>query len=522
MLTVPPLIPRLLLALTPLATIAAAFFYFSQTNVLQPTPYIDEIFHIPQTQQYCKGHWNAWDSKITTPPGLYIIGYAWARMLTLTGLSESEACSTLSLRAVNLMAVVIYIPATLYIIQRRVWGSQAHFSAFSLVSFPLIWFYAALYYTDVWSTATVLMALAFALSPRVPFYMVQLSALMCAVSLFFRQTNILWAAVVAVIAIENSHYSNGAPPKNGALAQIFSTISYTFQIELPIFNILISYASVAVGFSFFLYINGGIALGDKGNHVAGNHIPQVFYCALFITTLGFPVWFTWAHLKAYISSSFSVLGLTVRPLFIFVLIPRLLKSYAIEHPFLLADNRHYVFYLWRRLLKPAIYSISVEDVMQSQDAIDPKTLDVISIGLKYALSAAIYFSLWNIWTTLTNSIPAAILVRGRGFNRRNGKSISPAIDLQCLTWPILLAMVFATLASLIPSPLIEPRYYILPYLFWRIYMTPTTAGKRVNTDARFLREWIWYMLINAATVYMFLYKPFEWAHEPGVLQRFMW
>lgn len=35
-----------------------------------PEPYLDEIFHIPQAQQYCDGHWSAWDDKITTPPGL--------------------------------------------------------------------------------------------------------------------------------------------------------------------------------------------------------------------------------------------------------------------------------------------------------------------------------------------------------------------------------------------------------------------------------------------------------------------
>lgn len=521
MLTIPPLLPRVLLALTPMATIAATLFFFSQTNVLQPTPYLDEIFHIPQTQQYCKGNWNSWDSKITTPPGLYLIGVSWAKMLMLCGLPESEACSTLSLRAVNLMAVLIYIPTTLVIIQRRIWGSFSHFSAFTLASFPLIWFFSALYYTDVWSTATVLISLALALSPRAPFYMVQLSAVMAGVSLFFRQTNILWAAVIAVVAIENSNYSSNAPPRNGVVSQVLGMLKHLTQIELPSLNLMMSFMSVAVGFAFFLISNNGIALGDKTNHVAGVHIPQVFYCVLFITALGFPVWFTFAHVKSFITSCFSPLGLSVRPLFIFLIIPRILRAYAIEHPFLLADNRHYVFYLWRRLLKPAIYSHSFEELAQSETLL-AKDFELAPSILKYVLSAAIFFSLWNVWTTLTNSIPASVHVRGRGFSRRGGKSFSPAIDLQSLTWPILLSIIFATLASLIPSPLIEPRYYILPYFFWRMYMTPTTAGKRGNTDFRFLREWVWYMLINAATVYMFLYKPFEWSHEPGVVQRFMW
>jgi hypothetical protein len=34
----------------------------------------DEVFHIPQAQAYCKGRWGHWDDKITTPPGLYVLG----------------------------------------------------------------------------------------------------------------------------------------------------------------------------------------------------------------------------------------------------------------------------------------------------------------------------------------------------------------------------------------------------------------------------------------------------------------
>ena len=33
-------------------------------------PYIDEIFHVPQAQAYCQGHFGYWNDKITTPPGL--------------------------------------------------------------------------------------------------------------------------------------------------------------------------------------------------------------------------------------------------------------------------------------------------------------------------------------------------------------------------------------------------------------------------------------------------------------------
>lgn len=36
----------------------------------------DEPFHVPQTQQYCRGDFHAWDPKITTLPGLYFLSAA--------------------------------------------------------------------------------------------------------------------------------------------------------------------------------------------------------------------------------------------------------------------------------------------------------------------------------------------------------------------------------------------------------------------------------------------------------------
>jgi alpha-1,2-glucosyltransferase len=78
-------------------------------------------------------------------------------------------------------------------------------------------------------------------------------------------------------------------------------------------------------------------------------------------------------------------------------------------------------------------------------------------------------------------------------------------------------------AVLIPSPLLEFRYYvirkdrvnILAYYLYRIQLG-TTKGSSLRN------ELILFMGINVFTFYMFLYRPFEWDSEPGRLQRFMW
>ena len=42
-------------------------------------------------------------------------------------------------------------------------------------------------------------------------------------------------------------------------------------------------------------------------------------------------------------------------------------------------------------------------------------------------------------------------------------------------------------------------------------------------DGTFLwLETAWFMLVNVATGYVFLYRDFSWPQEPGKVQRFLW
>ena len=50
--------------------IAVQSFLLYKFNHTVSTPYMDEIFHVRQTQVYCKGEYSTWDNKITTLPGL--------------------------------------------------------------------------------------------------------------------------------------------------------------------------------------------------------------------------------------------------------------------------------------------------------------------------------------------------------------------------------------------------------------------------------------------------------------------
>ena len=72
----------------------------------------------------------------------------------------------------------------------------------------------------------------------------------------------------------------------------------------------------------------------------------------------------------------------------------------------------------------------------------------------------------------------------------------------------LLLPVFV-LPTLLPTPLLEPRYFLIPYILLRAQVVDLTVLGVVL-------EGVWYAAINAATMYVFLYKERE-----GV-GRFMW
>ncbi|KAG0055840.1 hypothetical protein BGZ83_007273 [Gryganskiella cystojenkinii] len=83
---------------------------------------------------------------------------------------------------------------------------------------------------------------------------------------------------------------------------------------------------------------------------------------------------------------------------------------------------------------------------------------------------------------------------------------------QTILWVIIYTV--ATALTLIPSPLLEFRYFIAPYLVYRISM-------RQPRGIWLFMELLTYTAFNVFTVYMYLYKPFHWSHQEG-LQRFMW
>lgn len=193
-------------------------------RLIRPFSPQDEVFHVRQAQLYCAGRFHDWDPKITTPPGLYLLSYlfsfsnaclsryAWAADLPLPG------CSLSALRLANLAGLVLLATLLSTAYRLRNPTAPAHrrlfqHSAVNMTFFPPVFFFAALYYTDVWSTISVVLFYNETMkTDRMHVTALERYIRLVALGLFsllFRQTNIFWVAIFPAALTLVQHLDRG-------------------------------------------------------------------------------------------------------------------------------------------------------------------------------------------------------------------------------------------------------------------------------------------------------------------------
>jgi alpha-1,2-glucosyltransferase len=172
---------------------------------------------------------------------------------------------------------------------------------------------------------------------------------------------------------------------------------------------------------------------------------------------------------------------------------------TIVNPYTLADNRHYVFYVFKILrLYPA---------------------------LKY-LAVPVYYSC--AWLAV-QALASPVIGQYASKRRREAAPTSSVTPQQPCHISFIVIWLATTALSVITAPLVEPRYFIIPWIVWRLYLPyhPASLIKdrtsaKSSYDMRLVLETLWLLVINAALSYNFLYRAFTWPSEPGSLQRFLW
>lgn len=124
-------------------------------------PYMDEIFHVPQAIAYCQRHFDVYDPKLTTPPGLYLISSV------LHGMGIP--CTITYLRLLNVVIGTSLLPLLFGNIRTeyRDTGSMKATPWNGLIAaMPVTAFFQLLYYTDLVSTYLVFLMYLLVLKRR--------------------------------------------------------------------------------------------------------------------------------------------------------------------------------------------------------------------------------------------------------------------------------------------------------------------------------------------------------------------
>ncbi|KAI9877284.1 MAG: hypothetical protein M1830_004324 [Pleopsidium flavum] len=604
---------------TTLLQIASTWLY--EVNSILPEPYLDEVFHVRQAQAYWAHQWHVWDPKITTPPGLYIVSYPW---IFIQRLVRSPLYDAQALRMINALVVVVLLPfqarKLLDLSSLRRFNNEngctedkkkseevdglplpiiTH-TAWNICFFPPLFFFSALYYTDVLSASCVLQAYIAYLQrgqtvnvppkaqhhdddrsslqayPKKVSYAWRLWSSDIALwgfglsALLFRQTNIFWVAIfLAGLEIIRTVKRNHTTSLNGDstsfagiiggswhrgtiydplvkeaciedyLKTALSLVTGTAANLKTVSQSVIPYLFFLAAFGGFVVWNGSVVLGHKEFHTAALHLPQMLYIWPNFMFFSFPIIYPYllnSTVPQNLLPRFLRFGSTrdrlPRPIIAIAVVGLMsITVYlnTIIHPFTLADNRHYIFYIFRILLHHP--------------------------SIKYLAVPAYFICAWAAIAALGGmpdqaASPASPRTeRAKDSNTDNAKTISePQLShhKEGNRVSFVLVWLAATSLSLITAPLVEPRYLIIPWLIWRLHIPilpilgSQQNGEQNNAawpfgwldtikllayrqhDHRLWLETIWFLLVNWGTGYVFLHWGFEWPQEPGKVQRFMW
>eukprot|EP00039_Didymoeca_costata_P002682 m.61882 g.61882 ORF g.61882 m.61882 type:complete len:465 (+) comp11459_c0_seq2:146-1540(+) len=447
---------------------------FTVLNSIVPEPYMDEIFHVPQAKLYCQHFpkfWEApWDNMITTLPGTYIYSSILHQVWSYAKIEEisNDECSTTFLRA----SVALFSVLNIYAIQSCIQAlyptnkesPSPWLQGLVLSWFPLLFFFNFFYYTDCGSTFFVLMCYSTALQKR---YL--LSGIFGTISIIFRQTNVVWVLFsVGAVFLRTCNSILKSDKRTSTtrfplLSRTVDCLSCLYQHPLVVLRDIWIYVFVTVGFLIFVYLNEGIVVGDRSSHRPVLHVAQLLYFSFFCALFGGPCLWLPTRLKeliVFLGRDGMVLGL-LKVTTMILLFSFIIAKFTFAHKYLLADNRHYTFYIWRKIIDRNIWS-------------------------KYAM-LCVYVPSW--------------LQMSCQFCKKQDALLFLGFVLTCG-------------AALIPAELLEFRYFILPYIMFRVHLPPQT-GLALAWEA------VIYIAINATTIFAFIKWPFQWPNAPDT-QHFMW
>lgn len=271
----------------------------------------DEFSHLAQIALFGASSYSVIPSLTMPPTYHFLIGQA-INLLQINHFSEIRILSSIfSFASVILIWTYYKDQKSPFVLLQSL---QIFFS-------PLLWPFYWILYTDIPSLSATLLSLVLLLKQR---YF--LSAVTCLISLLFRQHNIFWILLIWLMAIEQNgciknlkgiFYERKQPFIRCSISNIYKCLTLSGMYFIPIISFLI-----------FIYINNGIALGDRHvQHFGGLYPLQIFSCLFTFGLLLLPL-----HLSNINQILKSLKNHLWLPLLIGILFVFYMKTFKITHP----------------------------------------------------------------------------------------------------------------------------------------------------------------------------------------------
>jgi alpha-1,2-glucosyltransferase len=228
----------------------------------------DELFHLSQIALFKASYYSIVPA-LTMPPTYHFIVGEIASVLGVESFSAIRMVSA----GISFIAVIL---AWVYLTNQK--SNFPLLQSLQLLFSPLLWPVYWILYTDIPSLVTTILSLILLVNQR---YL--LSALVCLMSLCFRQHNIFWVLLVWLIAMDQTgcwtrllevFKSSGQSLFQKAADAARKCLASTGVYLIPI-----------VCFMGFIYFNNGIAIGDRQAQQFGGLYPLQIFSCLFVLGL---------------------------------------------------------------------------------------------------------------------------------------------------------------------------------------------------------------------------------------------
>jgi len=244
-------------------------------------------------------------------------------------------------------------------------------------------------------------------------------------------------------------------------------------------NTLKNYLHLVVldlAFIFFIIFNKfSIVLGDKTSHDLVLHLAQINHLMIFALFF-FPFLnlvnflFFLENINAIINRKFSIKHISIFFLISFTVysIVMFFDKFSYVHDFIIADNRHYSFYYFKKIYMNANLRILI----------------LIYISLTYSV---IIFKNMEIFKNT-----------------------------------LFISWIICTCLAIIPAKLFEFRYFSPCYITFLLIMHAFFSKNNLKKFIFNIYNIIWSILVNSVTIYIFIFRPFIQKEFPETYSRFMW